>query len=301
MDIKLTHKMIKEMCGTVSFKRGDAFFRNKKVTINKYNGEICEATVSAGEDFYVEVQKTSGNGFKTTCSCPKLASFDKECQHAAAVLLAIYDMQQYRSPNLSAGTLEASPEHALTDSLMTLFSEQPGRSSGHQLHFENRQVLQPEFTCVPVHLGKGHHLFAIKCSIGPMAVLDIRQFLHSVKEGKPSLLSLSFSYDPALHCFPPEADAVLQQLIQVIHDESIYINALMDDFDYTASKHMLLIPPSSWERLKPVLALAEKVKLEIRGKTFDRMAFSESRLPLQFELAEKKIIVIYMLKGWIGC
>ncbi|MCM3707263.1 MULTISPECIES: DEAD/DEAH box helicase [Cytobacillus] len=297
MDIKLTHKMIKEMCGTVSFKRGDAFFRNQKVTINKYDDDKCEATVSAGEDFYVEVEKTSGNGFKITCSCPKLASFDKECQHAAAVLLEIFDMRQYRSTNHSAGSLEASPKHALTDSLMTLFSEHPGRSSGHQLHFENRQVLQPEFTCVPVHLGKGHYLFAIKCSIGSMDVLDIRQFLHSVKEGKPSLLSLTFSYDPVLHCFPPEADAVLQQLIQVIHDESIYINALMEDFDYTASKHMLLIPPSSWERLKPVLALAEKVKLEITGKTFDRMAFREERLSLRFDLAEAKDNYFLHVKG----
>lgn len=297
MDIRLTHKMIKERCGTVSFKRGDAFFRNNKVTIQKYNDDICEASVSAGEDFYVEIEKASGNGFKTTCSCPKLASFDKECQHAAAVLLAIHDMQQTKTQNLSAGTLEASPEHALTDSLMTLFSEHAVRSSGHQLHFENRQVLHPEFTCVPVHLGKGHYLFAIKCSIGPMDVLDIRQFLHSVKEGKPSLLSLTFSYEPALQCFPPEADAVLQQLIQVIHDESIYINALMEDFDYTASKHMLLIPPSSWEQLKPVLALAEKVKLEITGKTFDRMAFSEERLPLRFDLAEAKENYYLHVKG----
>lgn len=290
MDIKLSHKLIKEMCGTVSFKRGDAFFRNKKVTIKKYNDDICEATVSAGEDFFVSVEKTSGNSFKTLCSCPKLASFDKECQHAAAVLLEIYDMQQHRSPMIkdSAGTLGVSPEHALTDGLMTLFSEQPRRSSGHQLHFENRQVLHPEFTCVPVHLGKGHYLLAIKCTIGPTAVLDIRQFLHSVKEGEPSLLSLSFTYDPALHCFPPESDAVLHQLIQLIHDESIYINALMDDFDYTATKHMLLIPPSSWERLKPVLALAEKVRLEIMGKTFERMAFSKERLPLRFELSEKE-------------
>ncbi|KAF0819950.1 DNA/RNA helicase [Bacillus sp. ZZV12-4809] len=297
MDIKLTHKMIKERCGTVSFKRGDAFFRNKKVTIHKYNDDICEASVSAGEDFYVEIEKTSGNGLKITCSCPRLASFDKECQHAAAVLLAIYDRQQTKAPNLSSGTLEASPEHALSDSLMTLFSEHALRSSGHQLHFENRQVLHPEFTCVPVHLGKGHYLFAIKCSIGSMDVLDIRQFLHSVKEGKPSLLSLTFSYDPALHCFPPEADAVFQRLIQVIQDESIYINALMEDFDYTASKHMLLIPPSSWERLKPVLALAEKVKLEITGKTFDYMAFSDERLPLRFDLDEAKNTYYLRVKG----
>ena len=33
MDIKLNQKIIKEMCGTVSFKRGEAFYRSNKVII----------------------------------------------------------------------------------------------------------------------------------------------------------------------------------------------------------------------------------------------------------------------------
>ena len=35
MNIKLNRKFIKEMCGTVSFKRGEAFYRANKVTFEK--------------------------------------------------------------------------------------------------------------------------------------------------------------------------------------------------------------------------------------------------------------------------
>ncbi|PWW28310.1 SNF2 family DNA or RNA helicase [Cytobacillus oceanisediminis] len=299
MDIKLTHKGIKEICGTVSFKRGDAFFRNSKVRFNEYNADRCVATVSAAEDFYVTVEKDSGSSFQTSCSCPKLASFDKECQHVAAVLLAIYKLQQKGTPviNSSEEEMAASPENSLTDGFLTLFSDSPVRSSGHQLHFENRNVLETEFTCQPVHLGKGQYLFTIKLKIGPALVLDIRDFLQSVKEGKPCVVSLTFTYDSNLYCFKPESDAVIQQLIQVIHDESVYVNALLDEFDYIASKDMLLIPPSSWERLKPSLAHAEKVKLKVAGKTFDRFHFSDESLPLRFELSEADRKCYLRIKG----
>ncbi len=36
---------------------------------------------------------------------------------------------------------------------------------------------------------------------------NIRDFLEQVKEGKPSLLSHLFTYDPSLHCFQKETDA----------------------------------------------------------------------------------------------
>lgn len=296
MDIRLTHKSIKELCGTVSFKRGDAFFRNHKVRFSEYTADRCEAAVAGAEDFHVTIVKDSETSFKTSCSCPKLASFAKECQHVAAVLLAIYEQQrQGTAPPEKKNA--AAIENSLTDSLLTLFSDFPVRSSGHQLHFENRQVLGTEFTCQPVHLGQGQYMFTIKVKINSVQVLDIRNFLQSVNEGKRCLLSLTITYDPGLHCFSSESDAVIQQLIQIIHDESVYVNALMDEFKYTASKHMLLIPPSSWERLKPYLAHAENVKLELAGKAFDKLHFSDKGLPLRFELAEVDRKCYLKIKG----
>ena len=82
------------MCGTVSFKRGDAFYRANKVTFEKYSPDGCEATVTGTEDFHVTIQKDENGGLHTKCSCPTLDSFQKDCQHIAAVLLSIYEHQR---------------------------------------------------------------------------------------------------------------------------------------------------------------------------------------------------------------
>lgn len=276
------------MCGTVSFKRGDAFYRANKVTFEKYNPDGCEATVAGMGDFHVTIEKVANGGFRTKCSCPTLASFQSDCQHIAAVLLSIYGHQ--RQGTIPIGPSEpqsdSSTNQALTEGLLTLFNDQPIRSSGHQLHFENRQVLDAEFTCKSVTIGKGPHMLGIEVKIGPTNVQNIRDFLEQVKEGKPSLLSVSFTYDPTLHCFQKETDAVIGHLIQVIHDEKVYVDALPNKSDYTISNHMLLIPPSSWERLMPLLTKAPLVKLAYDGNTFDGLHLSDEPLPLQFGFAE---------------
>ncbi|MFB9760617.1 DEAD/DEAH box helicase [Ectobacillus funiculus] len=288
MKITLNQKIIKEMCGTVSFKRGDAFYRANKVTFENYSPDNCEATVTGTEDFHVTIEKNESGGFRTKCSCPALASFQRDCQHIAAVLLSIYEHQ--RQGTIPIGPSErqsgSSTNQALTEGLLTLFNEQPIRSSGHQLHFENRQVLDAEFTCKHITMGKGRNMFGIEVKIGPANVQNIRDFLEQVKEGNPSLLSISFTYDPSLHCFQKETDAVIQQLIQVVHDEKVYVDALPDNSNYTISNHMLFIPPSSWERLIPLLTRAPLVKLEYDGNTFDGLYLSDELLPLQFDFAE---------------
>ncbi|MCS0542561.1 SWIM zinc finger family protein [Aeromonas veronii] len=93
MDVKIKHKLIKEMCGTVSFKRGDAFYRTNKVLFTEYGSNKCKAIVKGAEDFHVTIEKNGQGKLETTCSCPTLANFDKECQHIAAVLITIHEQQ----------------------------------------------------------------------------------------------------------------------------------------------------------------------------------------------------------------
>ena len=278
------------MCGTVSFKRGDSFYRANKVTFENYSPDTCEATVRAMEDFHVTIKKDKDGGFVTKCSCPTLASFQKDCQHIAAVLLSIYDHQlQGTKPFvLSERKSDHSTSQQLTEGLLTLFNDQPIRPSGHQLHFENREVLDAEFTCKPVSIGKGRHLFAVGIKIGQTDVKNIRDFLDHVKKGNPSPLSISFTYDQSLHCFQQETDAVIEQLIQVMYDEKVDVDALLDKSDYRISNQMLLIPPSSWERILPILNRAPLVKLEYGGHSFTGIRLSDEPLPLQFEFVEMK-------------
>lgn len=266
MNIPLTHKIIQEMCGTVSFKRGAYFYRMNKVTFKQYHPDRCQATVTGEEDFHVTIEADSG-GFRTECSCPKLASFKKDCQHIAAVLLAIYDRQH---------KVHVTSNQELTEGLLNLFTDLPVRTSGQQLHFENRQVLDVEFICKPVSLTDRRNLIGIEMNLGQTTVQNIRSFLEQVRKGKSCL---QYKYDPALNCFEKETDEVIQQLIQVVRDEKVYSGVEPE----RAREQMLYIPPTSWERLLPLLQKVPHVKMEYGEQTFAGMEITDELPPLQFD------------------
>ncbi|RFU69443.1 helicase SNF [Peribacillus saganii] len=284
MNIRLTHKIIKEICGTVSFKRGDAFYREKKVTFKHYNSDRCEAMVSAAEDFDVIIEKDKKGVLLTQCSCPKLASIRSDCQHIAAVLLAIYEHQ--RRGTIPLEMIPSSSKEVLSEELLTLFTDQPKRSSAHQLHFENRKVLDAEFVCKPVLTGNGEYMFGIELKIGATHVQNIRGFLKDIKDGKSCMLSAAFTYDSSLHCFDIESDLVIQQLVQVFSDEKLYTDKWQETSDDFMSNHLILIPPSSLEQLLPFLSRMPLVKLEYNGQSFAGLLLSDQPLPLQFDFSE---------------
>ncbi|MGM0921402.1 MAG: SNF2 helicase associated domain-containing protein [Bacillota bacterium] len=288
MNIKLNEKIIKEICGTVSFKKGDSFNRSNNVTFENYCPDGCKATVTGKEDFHVLIEKDESGGLRTKCSCPTLASYKNDCQHIAAVLLSIYKHQRQGTIPIGSGAenSDSSTSQALTEGLLTLFNDQPKRSTGHQLHFEKRQVLDAEFICKPVNLGKGRYMFGIEVKIDQIIVRNIRDFLEHVRKGLSSSLSISFIYDPSLHCFQNEADAVIQQLIQVIHDEKAYIDEMSEKSDDVCGKHILLIPPSSWDRLFPLLEKTAMVKVMYASNNYEGLRLSNEPLPLQFQFAE---------------
>lgn len=285
MNIKLNEKIIKEICGTVSFKKGDSFYRNNNVTFENYCPDGCKATVTGKEDFHVFIEKDESGGLRTKCSCPSLDSYKMDCQHIAAVLLSIYEHQRQGTIPIGPGVenSDTSTSQALTEELLTLFNDQPKRSAGQQLHFEKRQVLDAEFICKPVNIGKEQFLFGIEVKIGQTIVRNIRGFLEHVKKSLSSLLSNSFIYDPSLHCFQNETDAVIQQLIQVIHDEKAYIDEISEKSNDVWGKHILLIPPSSWDRLFPLLEKAALVKVMYDSNNYEGLRLSNEPLPLQFQ------------------
>lgn len=290
LDIKLNHKIIKEICGTVSFKRGDSFYRANKVIFKSYRIDGCEAIVRGVEDFHVIIETDEAGRLITSCSCPTITWAKSDCQHIAAVLLAIYEHQRRGTTPIDSEESPFAPSknHSLTEGLLTLFNEQPVRASRHQLHFENRQVLDAEFICKPANIGNGHYMFGVEIKVGSTKVQHIRKFLEQVNAGEPSFLSISLSYDPNQYCFQMETDAVIRQLIQAIHDEKIYIDTQVDEAEDLISEHMLLIPPSSWERLQPLLSRAPIVRIEYDGNSFNGLHLLEELPPLHFSFAEKE-------------
>lgn len=97
MDIKISEKQIKNLCGTVSFKKGQTFYQTGKVNFLQYTDVYGEAVVNSTEQFVVRVEKEGTGQFKTSCSCPTLGNFSKSCQHVAAVLIAIFNKNKAQS------------------------------------------------------------------------------------------------------------------------------------------------------------------------------------------------------------
>ncbi|PMC36033.1 helicase SNF [Bacillus sp. UMB0899] len=274
MTIRLNHQIIKEVCGITSFKRGSAFYHANKVVFDSYQANQFNATVSGTENFHVTIKYDESGEFKAECTCPKLASFDKDCQHVAAVLLSIYEQQRK-----GTGPVEnnSSPDQ-LTEGLFGLFNGSSIRSSQHQRHFENRDVLEAEFICKPFKAEDGHHLLGIEIRIQQQKVENIHLFLEKLKHGN-SIKLASFMFNHDKHCFLKEDDMILQQLIGIVHDEKIYN-------DHRSSHaQLLLIPPTSFGKLFPLLLQAPIVKIEDKEKRYYRMNQSNDLLPINFHLS----------------
>ncbi|WP_053363113.1 DEAD/DEAH box helicase [Bacillus sp. FJAT-27251] len=291
MDIKINEHIIRELCGSVSFKRGERFYRSNKVEFKSYSNGFAEAFISGSEDFFVTVSTLDEGRFSVSCSCPKLSSYPKECQHSAAVLLSVLDHQRLGSvPELRSETgMEtavhgdsdsAAAEGNLAEGLLSLFGQKPSRAPRvERQYFENRQVIKPTFVFKAVSVG-GHHMIGTKIMLGGIAVKDIRQTLASIKNGEISVLSLSSSFDPALHCFDRISGAVIQQLIQVLADETRFLSEQHTYFK--PQQDTLIIPPSSWRIIINLLPHTPSVKLDYRDCLTDGLKIVKDRLPLEF-------------------
>lgn len=276
MQIKLNQKNIKERCGAVSFKRGDAFYHSGKVMIDEVTPDTLHATVQGIEDFQVEIKKST-NGFIASCSCPSLSSIQKDCQHIAAVLIAWQHHQQDQIDDTFV------PQHGegLSEGLLELFNSIPIPTSGYRRHFEDRTVLKT--TIVSKVIPDDDNIrFGIGILIASKQVTNIREFLEQIREGQKYVLSDNLTYDPTKHCFDEETDAVIQQLIHIMDDEKLYQRAKMN---YHRDNETLPVPSSSWKRLEPLLALAPQVALQYAGKHFHGFTLSDEPLPLTFQFS----------------
>ncbi|HHW37248.1 MAG TPA: DEAD/DEAH box helicase family protein [Bacillales bacterium] len=276
MQIKLNQKVIKERCGAVSFKRGEAFYRNGKVTIEEITPNSIQAIVQGVEDFQVQLEKDL-DGFQATCSCPSLSSVDKDCQHIAAALIAWQHQQLEMKPDEQT---TAQTRGKLSEGFLRLFESKQPFKSGEQLHFENRHVLDTTFFCKGVTI-EGNARFGIEISVASHRIDDIRDFLESVKAGRSHALSNEFLYDPTKHCFDNVTDAVIGQLMVVMDDEKMYRRVIQTELHQ--DKRMLLVLASYWKNVEPLLVRAPQVILQYIGKSFHHFRVSDEPLPLTFE------------------
>ncbi|PPA90305.1 DEAD/DEAH box helicase [Brevibacillus laterosporus] len=306
MSFQLSRRIIKTLCGQISYDKGDVYYQTGKVMITHYdpNQQSYEATVNGSNGYQVTITLEQRGGVNAECTCPKLSSYDKFCQHIAAVLLSIRDSDQDsstvpRSVNtqvhdrakFAGSTDRPAPfldQNQMANHMLKMFSHKSLRPSSTRAFLDTRDVLDVEFICRPFHYGYGKYMFGLELKLGPKrlyVVKNIREFLGRMDRREGVLFSKHFAYDPEHHSFQKENDEVLRQLIQISQNEKMYRDT-WNNFVHANSKsgdRMLLIPPFSWEPLLALLMKAPLVKLGQGERLFDGIHLSDEPLPLQFE------------------
>jgi superfamily II DNA or RNA helicase len=155
--------------------------------------------------------------------------------------------------------------------------------------FDARDILDVEFTVKLFPYTYQKYLFGIEMKIGPKrlyVVQQLRELLDRIDRRQAYVFSKHFTYEPELHSMEQGNRSVIAQLIQIYHDEVMYSE--VSSASFTRSQHrkderMLLIPPSAWEALLPLLLAAPSVQIEQDNRLYRGIRLTEETLPLQFE------------------
>ncbi|BAK15779.1 superfamily II DNA/RNA helicase, SNF2 family [Solibacillus silvestris StLB046] len=281
MDIKISEKQIKNLCGTVSFKKGQTFYQTGKVNFLQDTDVYGEAVVNSTEQFVVRVEKEGTGQFKTSCSCPTLGNFSKSCQHVAAVLIAIFNNNKNKAQSMqvdeNAGNLISE------NSFLSIFKQETIQTTRQQSHFEKREILEVQFLLAPVQLSEQDPFFSIQLQINGEQILSIREFLSHIKNKKPYRISQNITYNFEQFCFEEQHDAILQLLIKIVEDDTLYSDTPVQNQE----QHLLIIPPSSWFLLATLISNTENVSLLYQNESYSDVKLQTQPTALRFFIEAK--------------
>ncbi|GIP24220.1 DEAD/DEAH box helicase [Paenibacillus sp. J22TS3] len=321
MNFQLTQRIIKLLCGPLSYEQGEAYYLDNRVTFRKYDDDLgsFEAVVRGHENYDVHIEIDSNSDVEAKCTCPAYYSSFQYCKHIAAALLNIRQIESGGEPQIRSGISEpnvphqlgaarqrvfhfedkerrwstrasSEPDTQLAGELLGLFRDKPQRPSGTRNLFDTREQLQVEFICRPFSYSYNKMMLGLEMKVGTSKrlyiVQKIRDFLGRIERRESMMFTKHFSYVPELHSFKPEDDAVIRQLIQIHQHEQIYRDTLNSSGTYggkSGGERLLPVPPSFWEPLLPHLALVPTVKFMQNDRTYDGLSLSAEAVPIRFE------------------
>ncbi|RED63142.1 DEAD/DEAH box helicase [Cohnella lupini] len=317
MSFQLTKRVIKLLCGPFAYERGETYYRAGNVTITDYDQEssVYRATVKGNVSYRVLIEIDVNGDVDAKCVCPASESSPKYCKHIAAALLNIHDVQNsgktpvraypslldgnsglltprsYATLPIRASTGISSPsDEGITNEMLELFVAKPSRpGSGRRQLFDNRETLDVELTISPFPYGYRKYMFGVELKVGSKRlyiVQKIREFLDRVNRGESYVFSKHFTYDPRLHSFSQDNDAVIRQLVEIYRNEKLYretSSIYSAHANHLSGDRMLLVPPASWNAIYPLLADAPNIQLDHDGQNYVGIRISDESIPLTFD------------------
>ncbi|MBW4081130.1 DEAD/DEAH box helicase [Paenibacillus sp. S150] len=324
MSFYVPERVIRLLCGKSAFERGSEDYEAGKVRLDavENNGGLeysrYHATYCGLETYDISLTIDSDGDVNGKCSCPAYTRGGPFCKHIAGSLVAILYTGEEAGDGLypsepssggSSGPRGLVPRHSdrgplspaaapndrhLVSSMLGLFGNSRGQPSGAGTYMDIRIPLQVEFICKPFSYNFGSRMLGIELKAGPKRlyiVQKIRAFLERVRRGEPFEFSKHFIYDPALHSFKKEDNAVLLRLIEILQNERVYRDNISPYPSYSGStggERILAIPPFFWEPLLPVLAGSPSVHLQAGDTLTAGIPIEGGLPPLSFRFDEAK-------------
>ncbi|GAC41557.1 DEAD/DEAH box helicase [Paenibacillus popilliae] len=318
-----TLKDVKLLCGPTSYRRGEDYYRLGKVSGLKKSADGCNYTarVKGSQSYSVEVEIWSDGEISTYCDCPAYYSYDHDCKHIAAVLIAIHDQESgrealdveeslssaptrlntyrpvdSRAPMLMIAEQEAAKYRAAGDLIAQYKSSQAFGVAEAAMHSvdasQRRERLKFEYTFRVENnrfFNNPRLMIELRTGVKRLYVVQkVKSFLDRVEHVKPHPFTALFSYDPARHEIGERDQAVLNLLIQMKHNDDAYREYYSGLAGYLpgSDRRDMFIDPRLWMELLPLLPDVD-ARLEGVEAPGTRMELGEDKLPLQFHITRK--------------
>nr|WP_154984695.1 DEAD/DEAH box helicase [Paenibacillus xylanexedens] len=186
------------------------------------------------------------------------------------------------------------PSYRTADQILSMFAkdrrlphERESKYTAPVTRSMLREELQVQFICKLVHVHKGGAKLALELKVGNKrlyVVQKVKQFLNCIEKGEPMSFTKLFHYDPLLHVFRAEDQAILSMLIRMRQSEEAYRESISGYLGASDGRD-ILIAPIVWKPMLELLMQADS-RMEGTGLANGPLTLSEGALPLFYRIAE---------------
>ncbi|MGE6667856.1 SNF2 helicase associated domain-containing protein [Paenibacillus xylanexedens] len=186
------------------------------------------------------------------------------------------------------------PSYRTADQILSMFAKDRRPLHGNDRKYTApvsrsslREELQVQFICKLTQVHKGGGKLALELKVGNKrlyVVQKVKQFLNCIEKGEPMSFTKLFHYDPLMHVFTPQDQAILSILIRMRQSEEAYRQSISGYLGASDGRD-ILIAPLVWKPLLELLLQADS-RMEGTGFANGPLTLGEGVLPLFYRIAQ---------------
>lgn len=186
------------------------------------------------------------------------------------------------------------PSYRTADQILSMFAKERSPLHANDRKYTTpvtrsslREELQLQFICKLVQVHKGGAKLALELKVGNKrlyVVQKVKQFLNCIENGEPMSFTKLFFYDPSMHYFSPQDQAILSMLIRMRQSEEAYRESISGYLGASDGRD-ILIAPLVWKPLLDLLLQADS-RMEGTGLANGPLTLGEGALPLFYRIAQ---------------